>query len=111
MIHGRLAWTEAQSGQTTPIEIPMLPAVMLKTGAAYFLKVVKMRLPLDLRSLKLMTKMLSICLGTDAAKSCKRMGGFFKGKTVLSNNLDGVLGTQGLCLMHAVQAVVNALMA
>ena len=65
------------------------------------------RLPISLQSMKAKAKLLSISIGTDAARACKKVGKLFGRRTSLDASGDGVTSAHALCQMHAASNTSN----
>ena len=113
MMHCRLYITDRDTGRTHKYEIACPPAFLKGKTAAHILRGLLSRIPFSLSGLAAKIKWLNICIVTDSAKSCKKVGRHFAAKAVVGARAggsdevaDGEFGFKGMttlqsfCLMH-----------
>ena len=110
MAHCVLRWT-TYSGATSVHQLIIPPSMLINKKAETMYAAIHSHLPFRLGDLKRKCKTLFICLGSDSARSCKKLARDFQGRTQLqAGSLDGVLAVWSPCLMHRIALVMFGLL-
>jgi hypothetical protein len=109
MLHCTLTWTFAHTPKTQMFHFPLAPAFLDNKKASTIFKAVQHRMPFNLTKLREKAGHVSVSVGTDAARACKKLGLEFRRRTFLRpeyTEYTGQTAAHALCQMHAANNVV-----
>jgi hypothetical protein len=100
MSRAKLGWTVEATGITQEVDIVMPLVFVGNKTTQTLMKAIDKSFPVSLAFLKARCQVLTIGLGTDGAKSCKKYGNVLAFQTHVDSNGDGVTSCHAICQLH-----------